>query len=148
LTQHLAVLEAAKLISTVRSGRLEVHHLNPVPIHEIQRRWIDGFDEAGLEQLAVVRRRAEEQMTDRPSFIYVIYIHSTPDAVWTALTDAELTAEYWGRSNVSDWQAGSPWELDGPTGARSPTSSSPGRRPGSSPPGPGLPRTDRTARRE
>ena len=33
-----------------------------------------------------------------------------PERVWHALTDADLTATYWGHSNVSDWQAGSPWE--------------------------------------
>lgn len=49
-------------------------------------------------------------MTDRPAFVYVTYIESTPERTWQALTDADLTAEYWGHSNVSDWQAGSRWE--------------------------------------
>lgn len=49
-------------------------------------------------------------MTDRPTFVYVTYIESTPEKVWDALTDADLTAEYWGHSNVSDWQVGSRWE--------------------------------------
>ena len=49
-------------------------------------------------------------MTDKPTFVYVTYIESTPERVWQALTDADLTAEYWGHSNVSDWQAGSAWE--------------------------------------
>ena len=47
---------------------------------------------------------------DKPSFVYVTYIHSTPERVWHALTAADLTAEYWGHSNVSDWQVGSRWE--------------------------------------
>jgi uncharacterized protein YndB with AHSA1/START domain len=42
--------------------------------------------------------------------VYVTYIHSTPERVWHALTDATMTGEYWGHSNVSDWQAGSSWE--------------------------------------
>ena len=46
----------------------------------------------------------------KPSFVYVTYIQSTPQRVWHALTDADLSAEYWGHSNVSDWQAGSAWE--------------------------------------
>jgi len=53
---------------------------------------------------------------DKPTFAYVTYIHSTPERVWLALTDADLSAQYWGHSNVSDWQAGSTWEhrrLDG-----------------------------------
>jgi uncharacterized protein YndB with AHSA1/START domain len=49
-------------------------------------------------------------MADKPTFVYVTYIESTSERVWTALTDADLTAEYWGHSNVSDWQAGSAWE--------------------------------------
>lgn len=47
---------------------------------------------------------------DKATFVYVTYIQSTPERVWHALTDADLTAEYWGHSNVSDWQVGSPWE--------------------------------------
>jgi uncharacterized protein YndB with AHSA1/START domain len=49
-------------------------------------------------------------MTDKPTFVYVTYIESTPEKVWHALTDADLTAEYWGHHNVSDWQVGSTWE--------------------------------------
>jgi Uncharacterized conserved protein len=109
-TQHLAVLEAANLVSTVRRGREKLHYLNPVPLHEIQERWIDKFERPRLRALRTLRRRAEDDMTDKPTFVYVTYIESTPERVWHALTDADLTAEYWGHSNVSDWQAGSPWE--------------------------------------
>lgn len=49
-------------------------------------------------------------MSDRPAFVYVTYIESSPEQVWGALTDADLTAQYWGHANVSDWQPGSPWE--------------------------------------
>ena len=55
-------------------------------------------------------------MTVIPSYVYVTYIDSTPEKVWQALTDADLTASYWGHSNVSDWRVGSSWEhrrLDG-----------------------------------
>jgi uncharacterized protein YndB with AHSA1/START domain/DNA-binding transcriptional ArsR family regulator len=109
-TQHLGVLEAASLIATVRRGREKLHYLNPVPLHEIQERWIDKFERPRLRELAALKRKAEAAMTDRPSFVYVTYIQATPDKVWQALTDAGLTARYWGHSNVSDWQPGSPWE--------------------------------------
>jgi uncharacterized protein YndB with AHSA1/START domain/DNA-binding transcriptional ArsR family regulator len=111
-TQHLAVLEEANLISTVRRGREKLHYLNPVPIHDIQQRWIAPFDQPRLRTLDAVKRHAEESdMTaDKPTFVYVTYIHSTPQRVWHALTDADLSAEYWGHSNVSDWQVGSRWE--------------------------------------
>ena len=49
-------------------------------------------------------------MSDRPTFVYVTYIESTPELVWEALTDADITARYWGHSNVSDWQPGSAWQ--------------------------------------
>ncbi|MFD4523491.1 ArsR/SmtB family transcription factor [Streptomyces sp. NPDC058470] len=110
VTQHLAVLEAANLVSTVRRGREKLHYLNPVPLHEIQERWIDKFERPRLRALSALKRRAEEPMTDKPSYVYVIYIQSTPEKVWDALTDADLTAAYWGHSNVSDWQPGSRWE--------------------------------------
>ena len=64
-TQHLAVLEAANLVSTVRRGREKLHYLNPVPLHEIQERWIDKFERPRLRTLSAVERRAEEpDMTD------------------------------------------------------------------------------------
>ncbi len=111
-TQHLALLEEANLISTVWRGREKLHYLNPVPIHDIQQRWIASFDEPRLRALDAVKQHAEEpDMTaDKPNFVYVTYIHSTPQRVWQALTDADLTADYWGHSNVSDWQVGSSWE--------------------------------------
>jgi uncharacterized protein YndB with AHSA1/START domain/DNA-binding transcriptional ArsR family regulator len=111
VTQHVAALEAANLISTVRRGREKLHYLNPVPLHEIQERWIDKFDGPRLRALSAIKRRAEEpDMAHQPTFVYVTYIESTPEKVWHALTDADLTAEYWGHSNVSDWQVGSAWE--------------------------------------
>jgi uncharacterized protein YndB with AHSA1/START domain/DNA-binding transcriptional ArsR family regulator len=110
-SQHLAVLEAANKISTVRHGREKLHYLNPVPLHEIQERWIDKFEGPRLRALSAVRHAAEEQhMTAVPTYVYVTYIKATPEQVWTALTDADLTARYWGHSNVSDWQPGSGWE--------------------------------------
>lgn len=123
VTQHLAVLEAAHLVSTVRRGREKLHYLNPVPLHEMQARWIDRFERPRLRALADIKKEAEEAMSGsgsgnskgggagggRPSFVYVVYIESTAEKVWDALTDADLTAEYWGHSNVSDWREGSAW---------------------------------------
>ena len=110
-TQHLGVLEAANLITTIRRGREKLHYLNPVPLWSIQERWIGKFERPRLRALSAVRQRAEEgSMADRPSYVYVTYIESSPERVWKALTDPDLTAQYWGHSNVSDWQAGSTWE--------------------------------------
>ena len=49
-------------------------------------------------------------MTVRPDYVYVTYIRATPEQVWHALTDADLTARYWGHRNESDWQPGSTWQ--------------------------------------
>jgi uncharacterized protein YndB with AHSA1/START domain/DNA-binding transcriptional ArsR family regulator len=110
-TQHLGLLEAANLIATVRKGQKKLHYLNPVPLWEIHERWIEKFEQPRLRALRAIKHRAEENtVADRPTYVYVTYIASTPERVWEALTDQELSAEYWGHANISDWQAGSTWE--------------------------------------
>ncbi len=47
---------------------------------------------------------------DRPQFVYVTYIATSPERLWNALIDAEMTTKYWQHVNVSDWRAGSRWE--------------------------------------
>lgn len=110
-TQHLGVLADAGLITIVRSGRERLHYLNPVPLWAMQERWIDKFERPRLRALSAIKHRAEEGiMADRPTYVYVTYIESSAEEVWHALTDRDLTAEYWGHSNVSDWREGSGWQ--------------------------------------
>ena len=46
----------------------------------------------------------------KPSFVYVTYIQAAPEKIWAALSDPEMTRDYWGfKRNVSDWKPGSPW---------------------------------------
>ena len=59
-TQHIDILQRANLVTTLRRGRERLHYLNPVPIHEIQERWIDKFERPRLHALRAIRRRAEE----------------------------------------------------------------------------------------
>lgn len=59
-TQHLAVLEAANLIATVRQGREKLHFLNPVPLQEIYGRWIAKFERPRLKALDDLKRRLEK----------------------------------------------------------------------------------------
>jgi uncharacterized protein YndB with AHSA1/START domain len=47
---------------------------------------------------------------NKPQFVYVTYIATTPEKAWHALFDAEMTKQYWGYKNVSDWKPGSTWE--------------------------------------
>jgi hypothetical protein len=51
-----------------------------------------------------------EGSMDKPVFVYVTYIVSTPEKVWRALVEPEVTVEYWRFVNVSDWRPGSRWE--------------------------------------
>jgi DNA-binding transcriptional ArsR family regulator len=59
VSKHLAVLEAANLVSTQRHGREKRHFLNPVPIHEIAQRWISKFERPRLDALSDLKRTLE-----------------------------------------------------------------------------------------
>lgn len=61
VTKHLAILEAANLVVTVRRGREKLHYLNPVPIHEISQRWINKYERPRLEALSDLKRQLEKQ---------------------------------------------------------------------------------------
>jgi DNA-binding transcriptional ArsR family regulator len=61
VTKHLVLLEAANLVVTVRRGREKLHYLNPVPIHEIQERWIGKFERHRLEAVAQLKKILEEK---------------------------------------------------------------------------------------
>lgn len=60
VTQHLAVLEAANLVASVRRGREKLHFLNPVPLQEIYDRWIAKFEKPRLKALTHLKRRLEK----------------------------------------------------------------------------------------
>lgn len=48
----------------------------------------------------------------RSRFVYVTYIRTTPEKLWSALTDAEFMEQYWfGTRCESGWTAGSPWTM-------------------------------------
>ncbi len=54
---------------------------------------------------------------DRSTFVYVTYIRTTPEKLWSALTDAEFMKQYWfGTQCISQWKAGSPWKMVYPDG--------------------------------
>src|SRR5215212_11404670 len=68
VTQHLDLLVRADLVVVVRRGRERLHYLNTVPIHEIEERWISGFDKGRLNVISAVKNQAEEYaMTDTAS---------------------------------------------------------------------------------
>jgi len=61
VSKHLAILESANLVATVRRGREKLHYLNPVPIHEIAERWIGKYERTRLDALAELKRGLEEK---------------------------------------------------------------------------------------
>jgi DNA-binding transcriptional ArsR family regulator len=59
VSKHLAILEEANLVATVRRGREKLHYLNPVPIHEIGERWIGRFERGRLQALSDLKKGLE-----------------------------------------------------------------------------------------
>ena len=111
VSKHLAVLEAAHLVTTVWRGREKLHYLNPAPINEISERWIDQYDRDRVRALSDLKRALEDQPMDKPSFVYTTYIHTTPERLWRALTEPAFTERYWGIAFDSDWNPGSTMTL-------------------------------------
>ena len=132
VSKHLAVLEAAGLVHTTRRGREKLHFLNAEPINAIADRWMTQYDRARAGALADLKTALEQHTehiamttseTSTPldnaptTFVYVTYIKTTAEQLWTALTDPAFTTRYWGVALLSDWHVGSTvtWELEGIT---------------------------------
>ena len=115
VSKHLAILEAAQLVTTVRRGREKLHYLNAAPINELSERWINRYDQGRVRALADLKRALEETPMDRPTFAYTTYIKTTPERLWQALTDPAFTERYWKTGFETDWQVGSPmtWHMRG-----------------------------------
>ncbi len=112
VSQHLAVLEAANLVTTVRRGREKLHYLNAAPINEIAERWITAYERDRVHALGDLKRTLEDTPVDRPSFVYVNYIKTTPERLWRALTEPAFTERYWGMAFHTDWKTGSRYVLN------------------------------------
>ncbi len=111
VAKHLRKLEEAGLVVTKRQGREKLHFLNPVPIRLIHDRWVSKYAEpwaAGLSELKSELERTMEKM-------FEIYIRTTPEKLWEAITDPEIRAKYnFGAGVYSDWTPGSSFEMRGP----------------------------------
>ena len=107
VSKHLAVLEAANLVTTVRRGREKHHYLNASPINEIAERWITRYEQDRVHALADLKRALEDTPMQKPSFVYSTYIQTTPERLWQALTEPAFTERYWAISFDTDWKSGS-----------------------------------------
>jgi DNA-binding transcriptional ArsR family regulator/uncharacterized protein YndB with AHSA1/START domain len=120
--KHLRVLEDAGLIVTRKVGREKFHYLNPVPIRAVHDRWIGKFAAGASQALLGLRSSLEGggpmDVEVKPSHVFVVFIRTTPERLWEAITSTTFTERYYYSSTVeSDWKAGSPYayRIDGET---------------------------------
>src|ERR1700730_136351 len=89
--KHLRLLEAAGLVTTRKVGREKLHYLNPVPIRLIHDRWTSKYAEPWVGALADLKINLEGPATGRPRHVFQIYIRTTPEDLWRAISDPEVT---------------------------------------------------------
>jgi uncharacterized protein YndB with AHSA1/START domain/DNA-binding transcriptional ArsR family regulator len=109
--KHLKQLEEAGLVVTRRRGREKLHFLNPVPIRLVHDRWVSKYAEPWAAALSELKSRLEERMEK----IFEIYIKTTPERLWEAITDPDMRSKYnFGVRVNSDWTEGSSYESNHP----------------------------------
>src|SRR6202162_5828296 len=102
--KHLKLLEEAGLVVTRRRGREKLHFLNPVPIRLVHDRWVSKYAEPWAAALSDLKHRLERPMEK----VFEIYIRTTPERLWEAITDPEIRSKYnFGAGITSDWTPGS-----------------------------------------
>jgi len=103
--KHLRVLEEARLVVTRRRGREKLHFLNPVPIRLVHDRWVSKYAEPWAATLSDLKHTLEDKTMEK---VFEIYIKTTPERLWKAITDPELRRKYsFGVRVDSDWKPGS-----------------------------------------
>jgi len=108
VSKHLKVLEEAGLVVSRWRGREKLHFLNPIPIREIHDRWVSKYTEPWAAGLVELKSDLEASMEK----VFEIYIRTTPERLWKAITDPDLRARYhFGARVESDWQTGSTYEM-------------------------------------
>jgi uncharacterized protein YndB with AHSA1/START domain/DNA-binding transcriptional ArsR family regulator len=113
--KHLRVLEDAGLVTTRRRGREKLHFLNPIPIRLVHDRWVSKYAEPWAAGLSELKQRLEDTTMEK---VFEIYIKTTPERLWQAITDSALRSKYnFGVGISSDWTAGSRYEAAHPAAA-------------------------------
>src|SRR3954469_25783236 len=106
--KHLRVLEDAGLVTTRRRGREKLHFLNPVPIRLVHDRWVSKYAEPWAAALSDLKTRLERTVEK----VFEIYIRTTPERLWEAITSPEDRAKFnFGATVHSDWAPGSRFAL-------------------------------------
>ena len=118
--QHLKVLREAGLINVRHVGRQTFHYLNPVPIQEIQDRWISRYAAPFTEAMSDLKKAFEQEPTGnnphtdmtKPRHVFVIYIRTNADDLWRAITDPNMTQRYYyGMRIASTLEVGAPLQF-------------------------------------
>lgn len=109
--KHLKLLEEAGLVTSRKVGRERFHYLNPIPIREVHDRWIGKFAEEAASKLLGLKSSLENggsmQNEAKPSHVFSIFIKTSPEHLWEAITSSEFTTKYYYSSAVeSDWKVG------------------------------------------
>src|SRR5438309_3488211 len=113
--KHLKLLEQAGLVVTRKRGREKLHFLNPVPIRLVHDRWVSKYAEPWAAALSGLKRDIEEDTMEK---VFEIYIKTTPERLWKAITDPEQRRRYsFGTRVSSDWTPGSRYEASVPDGS-------------------------------
>jgi uncharacterized protein YndB with AHSA1/START domain len=116
--KHLKVLEEAGLVTTRKVGREKFHYLNTVPIQMVYDRWVSHYAQPWASSLTELKYTLEgTRPMQKHAHVFSIYIRTTPEALWRALTDGAQTQQYYFGTRIeSDWQKGSPYRYRTPTG--------------------------------
>ncbi|HEU4977798.1 MAG TPA: metalloregulator ArsR/SmtB family transcription factor [Solirubrobacteraceae bacterium] len=113
--KHLKVLEDAGLVVARRRGREKLHFLNPVPIRLVHDRWVSKYAEPWAATLSGLKHGLEGRTMEK---VFEIYIKTTPERLWQAITDPAMRAKYsFGVAIASDWTEGSRHEASAMDGA-------------------------------
>jgi len=106
--KHLRVLEEAGLVVTKKRGREKLHFLNAVPIRLVHDRWVSKYAEPWAATLTGLKRRLEDKTMEK---VFEIYIKTTPERLWEAITNPEMRRKYnFGAGVESDWTPGSRYQ--------------------------------------
>lgn len=114
--KHLKILEEAELILSKRSSRYKTLYINAIPIQTIYDRWISKYSALWTTNLSELKYQLEEEnkimnQSDL-KHIFVIYIKTTKEKLWDALTNPEMTSQYYFESRIkSDLEKGSTIEF-------------------------------------
>lgn len=120
--KHVRVLEEAGLVTTRKVGRSRLVQLNPTPIVELARRWLDDY--AAFAGLTLARLRDHLEIErDRPNpggtmstttrtLVATVVIEATPERIWQAMIDPDESSRWffggrvrsdWGRGDAIEW---------------------------------------------